>query len=75
MPAVYAGVRRHSYLWRWDAHWKLLEPIYVRGSRSNRDGKMHGAGIGLVPPVCDAGRIVSSNVLCSLGVVPCPGLP
>ena len=73
--AAYAGVRRHPYLWRWDAHWELLEPIYVRGVKSNRDGKKHGAGRGQIPPVCHAGQIVSANVLRSLGVVPHPGLP
>ena len=68
--ATYAGVRRHPYLWRWDAHWRLLEPIHVRGSRRGR-----GDRAAAVPPVCHAGQIVSSNVLRSLGVVPCPDLP
>ena len=73
--AVYAGVRRHRYLHQREPHWLLLQPIYVRGSRNNRDGKMHGRGIGQVPAVCEAGQIVSSNVLRALGVVPRPGLP
>jgi hypothetical protein len=72
--AVYAGLGWHPCLQRHDAYWILLEPIFVRGCGANRDGKLHGAGMGQVPPVCCAGNVISSRALLVLGVVPRPGL-
>jgi hypothetical protein len=65
--AAYAGVRRHRFLWKWEAHWKLLEPIHVRGCRPACKGKADA-----VPPVCRVADIVSTSVLRALGVVPLP---